>query len=130
MASERDEALNAIVPQATSTVPRIEAASSNLNTALDTAEETKRLEISNQHAMNRLRAELGWFGAVFGSESHAAIVLAFVMVILGFGTAIGLWIVAYHSGKTDFWSSEAHLALAAATSALGYVFGRGSRDSK
>ncbi|GGG83547.1 hypothetical protein [Edaphobacter dinghuensis] len=129
MASERDEALSAVVAaDKTPEVPPVEIPSSNLDSALSTAEETRRLELANQHALNRLHAELGWFGKVFGSESHAAIVIAFVMIVLGFGTAIGLWFVAYRTGKTDFWASEAHLSLAAATSALGYVFGRGSKD--
>lgn len=69
--------------------------------------------------MNRPNAELGWFGKVSGSESHAVIVIAFVMIVFGFGTAIGVWIVVYRTGKTEFWSSKAHLPLAAATSALG-----------
>lgn len=134
MASERDEVLSAIDTGNESIIPRKAAASSsssNFDTALSTAEEATRQQyLSQEHAMNRLHAELGWFGKVFGSESHAAVVIAFVVIILGFITAIGLWCVAYRTGKTDFWSSEAHLSLAAATSALGFVFGRGSKDSK
>jgi len=121
MASERDTVLSEVVHGPSDAEP-------NMNVALSTAEVTRQLEISNAHEMEKLQAELGWFGKVFGSESHAAIVVAFVVIVLGFGTAIGLWITAGHSGRFEFWASEAHLSLAAATSALGYVFGRGSRD--
>ncbi len=127
MASEREEVLHSLASPAPD-VPKLLPAP-NIETALSAAESTRQLQLSQQHEMDRLNAELGWFGKVFGSESHAAIVIAFIVIVLGFGTAIGLWIAAYRSGKTDFWSSEAHIALAAATSALGYVFGRGSRDS-
>jgi hypothetical protein len=131
MASERDEVLKAVIPEGVATVSELQpSADTKLQNALTVGEETRRLQMSNEHEINRLNAELGWFGKVFGSESHAAMVIAFVMIILGFGTAIGLWVVAYKTGKTDFWSSEAHLSLAAATSALGYVFGRGSKDTK
>jgi hypothetical protein len=126
MASERDEVLSEVVPSGG--IPTLETSSSNLESVISRAEETKRLDMSNQHAMDKLKTELGWFGKVFGNESHAALVIAFVMIVLGFGTAIVLWVTAYKTGQREFWSSEAHLSLAAATSALGYVFGRGSKD--
>lgn len=122
MASEREEVLKSVVP--TGADPE-----ENLRQALSEGEATKQLALSHEHAIKMRRADLGWFGVVFGGEAHASIVIAFVVVILGFGGAIGLWIVAYRSGRPEFWSSEAHVSLAAATSALGYVFGRGSRDN-
>ena len=124
MASERDQALNSIVPGDTT----LETIHPKLETALEAAEQTRRLELQHNHEINRLKAELGWFGRVFGSESHAAMVIAFVAVFMGFVTAIGLWALAYYTGHTETWSTEAHFALGAATSALGYVFGRGSKD--
>ena len=129
MASERESALNNVVTGEATIVTRLDAAGeSNLDDALSQAETTRQLEARNRHDLERLHAELGWFGKVFGSESHAAIVIAFVVILLGFGSAIVLWVVAAHSATPDRWTSEAHIALGAATSALSYVFGRGSRD--
>jgi hypothetical protein len=79
--------------------------------------------------MDRLRAELGWFGIIFGADPHAPIVLAFIVVVCGMITSAGLWWIAYMTGVREFWSGEAHIALGAVTTALGYVFGRGSKDS-
>ena len=73
-------------------------------------------------------AELGWFGRVFGAEAQASITIAFVVVLFGLIASGGLWWVAYSSGNREFWSGEAHIALGAVTTALGYVFGRGSKD--
>lgn len=66
---------------------------------------------------------------MFGGEAHASIVVACV-VMPGLGGAIGLWIVAYRTGRPEFWASEAHVSLAAATPALGYVFGGIERQSE
>lgn len=127
MASEREIALGAVVDEPhMAEPPKLEKAISEASSA---AEQTRQLELTQAHEIKKLRAELGWFGIVFGSEAHASIVVAFVVVILGFLGAIGLWSVAYATGHPEFWSSEAHVSLAAATSALGYVFGRGSRDN-
>lgn len=128
MASERDEALKAVVEPAIMQTPKLEAAISEASTE---AERTKRHELDQKHAMDKLRAELGWFGHVFGSESHAPLVIAFLVVACGLVAAGGLWWLAYATGVREFWSGEAHIALGAATTALGYVFGRGSKgDSK
>jgi len=122
MVSERDGILAEIVPGPPNPEAKLEAAMSE-------AERTKQLSLEHDYAIKIKRADLGWFGVIFGSEAHASIVVAFVVVIMGFGTAIALWTVAYFTGRPEFWSSEAHVALAAATSALGYVFGRGSKDA-
>jgi len=121
MASERDAVLKSVVPADGGTEAK-------LDLALSEGERTKQLALSHEHEMKMRRADLGWFGVVFGGEAHASIVVAFVVVLLGFSGAIGLWIVAYKSGRPEFWASEAHVSLAAATSALGYVFGRGSKE--
>ncbi len=91
--------------------------------------EVKRAEIANAHALQMRKAELGWFGAIIGNESQAGMVIAFLAVFGGFSIATLLWIAAYRSGKTEPWSGDAHFALNAATSALGFVFGRSGRDS-
>jgi hypothetical protein len=122
MATERDAAIQSIVATEIS-------APEKFTDAISAGEQTKRLELAHEHELNMHRAELGWFGIVFGGEAHAAIVIAFFVVIVGLVGAIGLWVAAYRTGKSDFWSSEAHIALGAATTALGYVFGRGSKDS-
>lgn len=125
MASERDEALNAVVA---TEITDQDLSQSKILVALHEAEVTKRLELSHAHALTMRKAELGWFGRALGGESNAAVVIAFFVVVLGFSVAIGLWITAAHTGQYAFWSSEAHMALGAATTALGYVFGRGSKD--
>jgi hypothetical protein len=122
MASERDEVLKEVIGEAADSQ---EAFAS----ALTQGELTRQLALSHEHDLKMRRAELGWFGVVFGGEAHASIVVAFFVVVLGFVGAIGLWTVAYFTGRPEFWASEAHVSLAAATSALGYVFGRGSKDS-
>jgi polyferredoxin len=79
--------------------------------------------------MDKLRAELGWFGRIFGAEAHAPLVIAFIVVACGLFTSAALWFLAYKTGVREFWSGEAHISLTAVTTALGYVFGRGSKDS-
>ncbi len=121
MASERDEALSAVVAVSTN-------ADDHYRTAIADAE-NRRIELANAHAVAMRQAELGWFGKLFGNESQAAMVIAFAAVLCGFLTAALLWTAGYLSGKAEPWSGEAHFALGAATSALGFVFGRGSKDS-
>lgn len=123
MASEREQALQSIAEGPLANVPE------SLGTALSEGERTKRLAMEHEHAFKLHRADLGWFGIVFGSESHAGLVIAFIVVACGLLAAGGLWWVAYRTGPHDFWSNEAHIALGAVTTALGYVFGRGSKDS-
>ena len=125
MASEREDALRAVVGEA---ADQDEKLSITLLEADSEAEKTKRIKLFHDHEMNKLNAELGWFGRLFGGESHAAVVIAFIVVILGFITAAGLWTLAYLTGHFEFWASEAHIPLGAAISALSYVFGRGTRD--
>jgi hypothetical protein len=128
MESERDEALRAVVALPTPQPAKLEEAISEASTE---AERTKRQALAQQHAMDKLHAELGWFGHVFGSEIHAPLVIAFVVVVCGLAASGLLWWLAYTTGAREFWSGEAHIALGAATSALAYVFGRGSKsDSK
>jgi hypothetical protein len=85
MASERDEAIKAVLPGSTD---QDESLIGVLSEAESEAEKTKRLKISNDHEVNMRRAELGWFGRLFGGEAHAPVVIAFMVVILGFFTAI------------------------------------------
>jgi len=127
MASERDTALGAVVPQTPAGPPPLERA---ISEASSLAEQTKQLQLTHAHAIAMRNADLGWFGRVFGAEPQAAIVIAFIVVACGLIAAGGLWWVAYKSsGNSAFWSGEAHIALGAVTTALGYVFGRGSRDA-
>lgn len=128
MASERDQALREFVKQSDPQSTKLEAV---ISEATSEAEHTKRLELAHKHEMNKLRAELGWFGYVFGSATHAPLVIAFIVVACGMVASGALWWLAYATGMREFWSGEAHIALGAATTALGYVFGRGSKnDSK
>ncbi|HUA98413.1 MAG TPA: hypothetical protein VMA34_08820 [Terracidiphilus sp.] len=126
MASERDEVLKAVVEQETTQPTKLETAISD---ASNEAERTKRLELEQKHALAKLHAELGVFGRIFGGEPHAPIVIAFIVVVFGLLTSAGLWWFAFQTGSREFWSGEAHIALGAATTALGYVFGRGSKGS-
>jgi len=126
MASEREEALRAVVEPATPGPPNLEEV---ISEGVSEAEQTKRLELMQKHALARIHAELGWFGRVFGAEDHAPLVIAFFVVASGLVGAAALWWVAFHSGVREFWSGEAHIALGAVTTALGYVFGRGTKDS-
>jgi len=122
MASERETALSAVIESRTTEPRELEEA---ITLASTTAEQ---LKLTHQHEMAMKQADLGWFGRLFGAEEQASIVVAFVVIILGFSASFGLWWIAYSTGKVEFWSGEAHIALGAATSALGYVFGRGSKN--
>lgn len=126
MASERDQALSAVVKPIDPQSPKLEAV---IYEASSEAERTKRLDLAQQHELNKLHAELGWFGQIFGSEAHAPLVIAFLVVACGLLASGVLWWLAYTTGAREFWSGEAHIALGAATSALAYVFGRGSKGA-
>jgi len=126
MASERDEVLKAVIESQASQTPKLAEAISD---ASSEAERTKRQALAQQHELDKLRAQLGWFGRIFGGESHAPVVIAFIVVAIGLIAAASLWWIAYISGNREFWSGEAHIALGAVTTALAYVFGRGSKDS-
>ncbi|HMG87306.1 MAG TPA: hypothetical protein VK574_16355 [Terracidiphilus sp.] len=124
MASERDEVLKQVVEPPTQPTKLDEAISAGTTEA----ERITRQQLAQKHEMDRLKAELGWFGILFGTENHASLVIGFVVVFCGMLGAGGLWCLAYKTGSREFWSGEAHFALGAATTALGYIFGRGSKD--
>lgn len=126
MASEREDVLKEVVPADASQPPKIDVA---ISEATSETERTRRMELAHKHDIDKLRAELGWFGRIFGADPHAPIVIAFIVVASGLMTSACLWAIAYRTGSREFWSGEAHIALGAATTALGYVFGRGSKDS-
>ena len=128
MPSEREEVLRHVA-QIVEQPGNIDQA---LADAAKEAEKTKRIELANKHELEKLKASLGFFGHIFGSEKHAPIVVAFVVVIFGLLASAGLWLAAFYaSAAKEFWSGEAQKALGAALTALAYVFGRASRgDSK
>jgi hypothetical protein len=126
MASERDEVMEGVTESQPAEPPKLEEA---ITTAQHLAEQTKQLQLTHQHKMEMKKADLGLFGRLFGAESQASISIAFVVVVCGLLTAAGLWWIAYATTNREFWSGEAHIALGAVTTALGYVFGRGSKDS-
>lgn len=67
--------------------------------------------------------------ATFPTEAEASIVIAFVVVVSGLIAAGILWRIAFKTNNYAFWPGEAHIALGAVTTALAYVFGRGSKDT-
>ena len=121
MSSERDTALNEASPA--------EGAGKKVEHAISDAEH-KRLTLEQTHALKMRRAELGWFGRIWGDQAHAPIVVAFVMLLLSLVTSLTLWLLGFRTGKDQFWSGEAHIAFGGALTALGYIFGKGSGSSK
>lgn len=118
MASEREEALREVI--------RVDDNSANkLDEVLKDAA-LKRLSLEQAHALQMRRAEMGIFGRLLGDQAHAPLVIAFLMLLFSLLTASLLWTFAYRSGKTEFWSGEAHIAFGGALTALGYIFGKGS----
>jgi len=123
MASEREEILKQVGAPEPPT--KLDEA---LSAGTSEAERIRRQELAQKHEMDRFKAELGWFGIIFGTETHAPLVIGFLAVLCGMIGAGALWWLAYITGSREFWSGEAHFALGVATTALGYVFGRGSKN--
>lgn len=67
----------------------------------------------------KMDLEAGWIGRVIGSPKNAPNNLAFLSILLGFASGVGLSLT-YPSQWLEFWK----LILPILTLALGYVFGQ------
>lgn len=91
--------------------------------------EAQRLQLDLVKENNRHREKMaGWLGIVFGGEAsapfHIALVFA-VVCLLGFGFC--LYMASKGAAQAEFWAKQAERALAAASAALAYIFGRGKK---
>ena len=117
MASERDEARADI--QAGTEL--------DISGPIDSATQVKLLIEKNKQARRLARGQRGLFG-IFGDQDHAPILIAFLAMIIGM--ALGTWCLYQGSvavADHDFWSKQADRAFVFATTALGYLFGRGTK---
>ena len=75
-------------------------------------------------------ADLGWLGSFIGGERHSALNLAAffltISLIIGIGCLVAAWMQAENS---EFWGRSAERSFSAASAALAYVFGQGSKGS-
>lgn len=81
---------------------------------------------ANRHREAVAAGERGWFGQALGGRQSAPLAIAFIAVVAGFAS----WVWCLFQGQVQgndpaFWGSQADRALAFASLALGYVFGRG-----
>ena len=84
-------------------------------------------KIKNQHEIARIKTERGLIGYLFGSWQNVPMFIALLSVIFG-GFAFYKFMgnaLAVNADKV-FWSESAKIALAFASAALGFIFGRGS----
>lgn len=86
-------------------------------------------QIKNKHEIDKANIERGWIGRVFGSWQNVPMFIALLSVLFGM---LAFWkfmgnALAHESDKV-FWSEAAKLALAFASTAVGYIFGRGSKS--
>ncbi|MBZ6382603.1 hypothetical protein [Sphingomonas sanguinis] len=121
MASDRDEAKSHII--------RRDARDAELDTTLGAANQYQ-LEITreqNRHEEAKRDKELGVFGKLLGGEKTAPVVVAMIVVLIGFFVAIGSLIVAIcQPENAEFWSKQAERGFGVGSAALAYIFGKGS----
>jgi hypothetical protein len=85
---------------------------------------------NNRHAEANASRELGFLGKAFGGEKSAPTFVALVAVIagvVGYGTA--MWLASQDAASAEFWGTQMERALAFASAALAFIFGRGSKSS-
>ena len=84
-------------------------------------EEMRRLDIQ---ASKVDRGAVGW---LIGGRDNAATATAFIAMAAGMLGTFGCFLGAYFSSSSSTWINAGELFLAFAGSALGYIFGRGTR---
>lgn len=121
MVSEREQAKGAIVDRQQIDPEFEDALTSAHNFQLQIEKE------KNRHA----EAMRGWFGRVIGDPQNAPVFIALIALIVG----LGVWVVCLFKADSgtpavmDFYSRWAERALALASSALAYIFGKGLKSS-
>lgn len=121
MASDRD--------QAKSDITRRDESDAELESTLGSANRLQ-LELNkeqNRHEEAKRDKDLGFFGKLIGGEKTAPIVVAMLVVMIGFSLAIGCLVMAgVQSDASEFWSKQAERGIGVGTAALAYIFGKGS----
>lgn len=121
MASDRDEAKGQIIKR--------ESDDAELDSALGAANRLQ-LELTreqNRHEEAKRDKDLGFFGKLLGGEKTAPVVVAMLVVVIAFMTAIGCLIMAaYQTQQAEFWAKQAERAFGLGSAAVAYIFGKGS----
>jgi len=83
---------------------------------------------ANRHREAMAKGERGRIGNLLGNSDNAPTTIAFIAIIMGSFIWVGSLAVAYCVPEdSDFWATQGNRALAFTLTALGYVFGRGSK---
>jgi hypothetical protein len=84
----------------------------------------------HRHKETMRVTELGLVGRIVGGESNAALTAAFLVVVVGLGSATGCLIAAYHlPTAADFWAKQSERSVALALAALSFIFGKSAGRS-
>ncbi|MBK1664910.1 hypothetical protein CKO38_09190 [Rhodospirillum rubrum] len=84
------------------------------------------IQEQNRHRENMAKGERGLLGALFGGENLAPTMIAFVISVFGLlGWGVCLLAASHYEAESVFWGDQAGRALALATTAIGFIFGRG-----
>lgn len=121
MASDREQAKGEIV--------RRDENDAELDNALGAASRLQ-LELNkenNRHEEAKRDKELGFFGRLIGGEKTAPVVVAMIVVLIGFGLAVGCLIMAGNQpSSAEFWAKQAERGIGVGSAALAYIFGKGA----
>ena len=145
MASERDAAKQSASEE--------ESSDADLTTQLQESAEFRLEQIREEHRHKEAihKQKLGWLGKFIGGAETGPTVVAFVAVVLFSVIGIGCLAAAYNYGNPNvagwaitteihaqiiadskaaatFWGDNGKNAFTIALSALGYIFGRGSKS--
>jgi hypothetical protein len=125
MASDRKAAKSAIQAQSSGDAELEETLTGAHNYQLKLTQE------NNRHMEAMRKADIGFLGRAFGGEKSAPTYIAFIATIGGMIGAAVCWGLAGNAEipvNATFWSSQAERALAFASGALAFIFGRGSKN--
>lgn len=84
---------------------------------------------NHRHAEATHKTDLGFLGKAFGGEKSAptfVAMLAMIVGLVGAGAALGM--AASNPETTEFWGTQVERAVAFASAALAFIFGRGSKQ--
>ena len=84
---------------------------------------------TNRHTEAKIASELGFFGRLIGGEKTAPVVIALIVVLIGFGIGIGCLIAAGNAAaeQVALYDKYTERGFAIGTAALANLFGKGSR---
>ncbi|HYP57344.1 MAG TPA: hypothetical protein VEQ35_03560 [Beijerinckia sp.] len=84
---------------------------------------------NNRHIEATIAHDLGFFGRAFGGEKSAPTHVALIAMLFGLaGAGVSFYMAAHDGTAVEFWGKQIERSVAFASTALAFIFGRGSKN--